>query len=83
MRFAGRQPAADSRKSATTATSWRSSSRLLGHHGDSSRSIGGGMMGNQSRRSETERLVRLQAVVRGWLLRRKVNWIPARDLEAG
>ncbi|CAM9571833.1 unnamed protein product [Ectocarpus sp. 8 AP-2014] len=82
MQFAGRQPAADSHKSAT-ATSWRSS-RLLGHHGDSSRSIGGGMMGNRSRwaRSETKRLVRLQAVVRGWLLRRKVNWIPARYLEA-
>jgi len=26
--------------------------------------------------------VRLQAVVRGWLVRRKVCWIPARDLEA-
>ncbi|CAM9809878.1 unnamed protein product, partial [Ectocarpus sp. 13 AM-2016] len=85
MWFTGRQPAADSRKSAT-ATSLRSSRLLLGHYGDGSRSVGGSMMGSQSRwgwsRSETERLVRLQAVVRGWLLRRKVNWIPARDLEA-
>ncbi|CAN0038736.1 unnamed protein product, partial [Ectocarpus sp. 8 AP-2014] len=85
MWFMGRQPAADSRKSAT-ATSLRSSRLLHDHYGYSSRSVGRGMMGSESRwgwsRSETERLVRLQAVVRGWLLRRKVNWIPARDLEA-
>ena len=27
-------------------------------------------------------MVRLQAVARGWLLRRRVCWIPAKDLEA-
>ncbi|CAM9190012.1 unnamed protein product, partial [Hapterophycus canaliculatus] len=48
---------------------------------------GGGNRGNrgnrrQSSRSETKRLVRMQAVVRGWLVRRRACWIPARDLEA-
>eukprot|EP00903_Cladosiphon_okamuranus_P014277 g13260.t1 len=33
-------------------------------------------------RAETERLLRAQAVARGWLVRRRVCWIPAKDLEA-